>query len=103
MSRIFLPPRSRGAPLTTVIGWMIQKNVFPDRWDARLACGHLAFNLRTQPKVGDRHPCKTCCALRTPRAYRVIMNLARMDLTEREVEYLAGRLAEQRDRKDGSK
>ncbi len=72
------------------------------RWLVRLACGHEA-TAKVQPKIGSRRACRRCAALRTTRAYREVVRLAKLNLTEREVEYLAGRLAEQRDRRDGGK
>lgn len=103
MSRVLLPPEPVGAPVSTVVfvdGIIMRCG--KHRAFFRLACGHEGVT-KVRPKVGDRRLCRRCKAFRTLRAYHEVQRLAAMNLTEREVEYLAGRLAEQRDRKDGGK
>ena len=67
------------------------------RWLVRFTCGHEAV-VSTRPMLGMRRACRTCGALRTPRMRALVLRLGQQDLTEREVEYLAGRLAEQKHR-----
>ena len=99
MSRVLLPREPVGTPVSTIVWFDGLLAGRKRQWLVRFACGHEA-RVRRKPKVGDRHACRRCAALRTPRAYREVVHLAKLGLTEREVEYLAGRLAEQRDRRD---
>jgi hypothetical protein len=103
VSRVVLPDRPVGPPVSTIV------SVTPilcneDRWAVALACGHGWRSKGTRaPRVGARRTCAECARLRTPRAYLLVQQMAGLGLTVGEVEYLAGRLAEQRDRKDGGR
>lgn len=107
MARVLLPSTPVGMPVSTVVfvDGLISRN--GRRVFVRLACGHervLPVPKRgKRPGPGVRVACRRCAAYRTPRAYRAVVQLAALGLTEREVEYIAGRLAEQRDRVDGGK
>lgn len=108
MNRVLLPREPAGSPISTIVfvDGLIARGG-KRRLFVRLACGHEKVLSVTKggrgAHYGDRIPCRSCATLRTPRAYREVIRLAKLGLTEKEVEYLAGRLAEQRDRKDGAK